>query len=297
MYCLVCSGKEIGLLCRKNGQSYHICRTCGHAFVKEWKRNQEKCQKSPFEKRKKQSDSKLAWDYSRLKKEQVFFPRLDQIAKFVSQNGMLDIGCANGAFLMAAGEKGWKTQGVELRKKSIDIARENGIDVLTKPVEELDLPSKHYSAITMWQVVEHLPDPIVVLQECCRILKPGGLLAISTPNLKSIGWLLLKENWPAIDPPVHPHLFNTSCLSLLLNKCGFTECRLETSDILPASVKLLKRKLTGKKIMKPSNTMASFVSSSSETNLKRLFLYRKLLNFFLRPTGFGEDIYAYFCKT
>ena len=296
MCCPVCTGEKISLLCHKNKQVYLVCDKCGHSFVQDWVGKKEKRQSNSPPKNKKTSDSKLVWDYSSFKKEHVFFPRLDQIEKLISRDRILDIGCANGAFLKAADDRGWKTQGVELRQKSIDIARDNGIEVLTEPLEVLNLPANFYSAVTMWQVVEHLPDPVAVLQDCHRILKLGGILAISTPNLKSIGWMLLKKNWPAVDPSAHPHLFSPSSLSLLLNNCGFTKCHLETLDILPASVKLFKRKLTRKKITKPSNAVASLASSSSKTNMKGLFFCRKMLNVPLKLAGLGEDIYAYYRK-
>lgn len=296
MHCPVCTDEKLSELCSKNGQVYMTCNKCGHAFVQDWGRKKNRNQSVSPSKNESKTDLKKDWDFSSFKKEHVFFPRFEKIEKLVSRKRMLDIGCANGAFLKAADERGWRTQGIELRQKSIEIARNNGIEVLTKPLDELNLPAKSYSAVTMWQVVEHLPDPITVLKDCHRILQPDGILAISTPNLKSIGWMLLKDSWPAVDPSAHPHLFSPTSLSLLLGNCGFIRCHLETLDILPASIKLLKRKLSGKKITKPSNAAASLVSSSSKKNMRGLFFCRKMLNVPLKISGLGEDIYAYYRK-
>jgi 2-polyprenyl-3-methyl-5-hydroxy-6-metoxy-1,4-benzoquinol methylase len=231
-----------------------------------------------------------------MKRQLVFMPRLKNIQAYCSTGRLLDIGCSNGAFIEAATACGWEACGIELRKSSASFARERGLDVFMQPLNELHFQDNSFDAITMWQVLEHLPDPPECMNECCRILKPGGIFAFSTPNVQSIGWRVLKSDWPAIDPGCHHHLFKPATVTMMLEKCGFEKCLLRTEDLLPATIKTVQRKLRNKKMKKPSNAMASLVQQSSPKKLSRLLKIRRMLNIPLNITGLGEDIYGYFRK-
>jgi ubiquinone/menaquinone biosynthesis C-methylase UbiE len=241
------------------------------------------------------SACKQQWDFSTFKAKRVFLPRLSRIRKYIEPGPLLDIGCANGAFVKVANSAGWKGQGIELREASAQVARSHGITVYTEPLEELGLHEKNYSAITMWQVLEHLEDPCRMLAECNRIMKMGGVLAFSTPNARSIGWILLKEGWPAIDPRAHFNLFHSVNLERLLKRFGFAKCEVSHLDLHPATIKQLKNKLLRQR-GKCANAAAILASRSSERKMKAMFFARQILNFPLDIFRLGEDIYGYFRK-
>lgn len=148
----------------------------------------------------------------------------------------------------------------------------------------------------MWSVIEHLADPRALLKEIHRILRPGGILAVSTPNIRSIGWYLLKENWGAIEPKVHLNLFTPRSLELLLRATGFKKALIETIDIKPATVQQFLGNFLASKARRSPQSVAKMAKATSSSRMIFLLQARHWANVFLRPLGLGEDIYGYFIK-
>lgn len=126
---------------------------------------------------------------------------------------LLDVGCGNGQFLVKMRELGWEVMGVEPDAEAVGIAREKfGIEVFQGPLKEARLPDNSFDAITMNHVIEHVPDPIGLLRECRRVLKPGGRLVVITPNIKSLGRCVFSEYWRGWEVPRHLFLFSPGAL-------------------------------------------------------------------------------------
>ncbi len=293
--CIICGNGSPTFFCSKGSGKYLKCEHCNHVFIAEGFIS-DLSEKLPSGGNHHTSDVKRDWDFSREKREKIFYPRLQWISRFGQAGKLLDIGCSNGAFIESAVHYGWEAEGVELRPSSADFAKSRGNKVHIRPLEDLHLPSASFHAVSMWQVIEHIPYPEIILEECHRILKVDGVLALTTPNIGSIGWKLLKSDWPAVDPGCHCHLFRVNTIEKLMAKCGFKKCYLKTSEIQPATVKQLKRRILRQAEKKPANAMANLVGSSSSAKLKLLFTMRKLLNLPLQVTGLGEDIYGIFQK-
>jgi 2-polyprenyl-3-methyl-5-hydroxy-6-metoxy-1,4-benzoquinol methylase len=134
---------------------------------------------------------------------------------------MLDVGAATGFFLDLARGQGWRVQGVEPSDHAASLARAKGIDVRTGVIESCDAPSKSFDAITMWDVIEHLPDPAATMGRVAELLKPGGVVAINTPDSGSALATLMGENWHLVVPPERLNLFHRRSLRVLLEKQGF----------------------------------------------------------------------------
>ncbi len=134
---------------------------------------------------------------------------------------LLDIGCGEGFFLFNASRAGYDAKGVELSRDAADYARtEFNLDVQAKPFEELRFPENCFDVITMWQVLEHVPYPRAILEEAHRILKPRGLLALSTPNIDGLPARILGRRWWNIRM-LHINQFSTKTLGALLDNTGF----------------------------------------------------------------------------
>lgn len=130
---------------------------------------------------------------------------------------LLDIGCGDGKFLADMKRLGWEVVGIEPDPQAAKIANEKlGISVFAGTLGKADLPSNSFDAVTMKHVIEHVEDPIKVLRECYRILKPGGKLSIATPNTDCLQHRLFGSAWLELDPPRHFHLFSASTLRKLL---------------------------------------------------------------------------------
>lgn len=294
--CLVCQHNSAGLFCSKQQQTYLQCSKCGHVFVTE--PTAVDALKASYENRESHhgENEKIRWDYSHIKHELVYKPLLDRISLFTRKGKLLDIGCSNGSFVHSAQKMGWQAFGMELEKKSIEIARSFGLTVFTKDLMTQALPAGSFQVVTMWQVLEHLADPIMILNEIRRILKPGGVLALSTPNISSIGWMLLKGQWGAIEPDVHLNLFNSKGVRKIAESCGFRMRFVESVDVKPATVKAYLKSILKHHDRGEHDRVAAFTKDKSDIQMRRLFAVRRLLNIPLRIFDFGEDIYAYLQK-
>ena len=94
------------------------------------------------------------------------------------QPRVLDIGCATGLFLEVARADGWQTWGVELSSWAAKRAQSKGLTVHEGTLEEASYPDSFFTVVTMWDVIEHLADPVKTLAEVHRIMSPGGLLVL-----------------------------------------------------------------------------------------------------------------------
>lgn len=95
---------------------------------------------------------------------------------------LLDVGCGAGAFLAEAETAGWAVEGIEVDPRLARIARARSFAVREEPLEALTDDSERYDAITMWDVIEHVNDPRETIAAAYRLLAPGGVLLIDTPN-------------------------------------------------------------------------------------------------------------------
>jgi 2-polyprenyl-3-methyl-5-hydroxy-6-metoxy-1,4-benzoquinol methylase len=146
-----------------------------------------------------------------------------------SNGKVLEVGCGNGERLALLRSLGWKTLGIESDPKSAQIARAHGLNIINKPFIKGLASEESMDAILLSHVIEHLPDPEAAVKECFRLLKPGGILIILTPNTQSFGHLIFGRNWLHLDPPRHLNLFNTQNINQLLKKAGFENSKFSTS--------------------------------------------------------------------
>ncbi len=110
---------------------------------------------------------------------------------------ILDVGCAAGAFLRAAQSLGLNAIGLEPNKWMSEYARSTyGIDVRSGTLSDHVFPESSFDLITLWDVIEHVPDPEVELRAIHNLLKPGGLLVVNYPDFGSLPARLLGRKWP-----------------------------------------------------------------------------------------------------
>ena len=155
-------------------------------------------------------------------RELTFKKSLKFIEKYANNKGkILDIGTAGGSFLKVAKEKGWSVYGVEPNKWLCNWAKENyGIDVLSGTIFDHKFEDEFFDVITLWDVLEHVPDPAKVLDECRRILRPGGILVVNYPDIGTWIAKFMKKKWVFL-LSVHLFYFNKKTIRLMLNKKNF----------------------------------------------------------------------------
>ncbi|MCC7106811.1 MAG: class I SAM-dependent methyltransferase [Chloroflexi bacterium] len=149
---------------------------------------------------------------------------LDDLEQHEATGRLLDVGCHTGVFLTVARERGWDVSGVEPSRWSVDRARERGLDVLHGTFGTVSLPAGGFDVITMWDVIEHLADPLAELQHAAALLRPGGLLAISTMNVEAWFPRVLGRHWPWY-MQMHLYYFTPSTLRQMLAEAGFEVAR------------------------------------------------------------------------
>jgi 2-polyprenyl-3-methyl-5-hydroxy-6-metoxy-1,4-benzoquinol methylase len=135
---------------------------------------------------------------------------------------LLDAGANFGHFLSAAQEE-YRAIGVELSAAAVAWGREHfGVDNHVASIYELPAAlSGPFDAVTFWDVIEHLPDPREALQQLARVLAPGGLLLLSTPDTGSVVARMMGRYWHYLDPVQHVALFDRRNLARLLDESGF----------------------------------------------------------------------------
>jgi SAM-dependent methyltransferase len=143
----------------------------------------------------------------------------------VALGKLLDVGCAMGHFLEFARRYGWEVEGVECSPYAARYAAER-FRVTVHPVcvlKDANLPHNYYNSCVLVEVIEHLPDPRETMTEVWRLLEPGGLAYVTTPNFACYRSLLLREDWHAIIPVGHLYYFDSASLGKLLSSIGFIE--------------------------------------------------------------------------
>ncbi len=137
---------------------------------------------------------------------------------------LLDVGSGFGFFLKEMQYRGWEVEGIELSMTGRLFTRKSiNATIHDKPVESLCLPEDHFDVITLFYVIEHLPDPLATMKEVFRILKPGGRVLLrwphSTPIVRLLGpfsrWMDLYHT------PFHLYDFSAATINLLLSSASF----------------------------------------------------------------------------
>jgi 2-polyprenyl-3-methyl-5-hydroxy-6-metoxy-1,4-benzoquinol methylase len=143
---------------------------------------------------------------------------------------VLDVGCGSGNRLARFRSLGWDAQGQEVDPAAAaEAQRVSGASVHLGPLEEAGFQEASFDAITMNHVIEHVYDPVRLLQECRRLLRRGGTLVTITPNAQSHGHDRFGTSWRGLEPPRHLHLFSPRTLYQVAVKAGFLKCDTWTS--------------------------------------------------------------------
>lgn len=142
------------------------------------------------------------------------------------ERNLLDVGCGTGEFLLTCKNNGWNVVGVEPNKNAKKLA-ETKLEVDIKN-DILDLGNNQFDVITLWHVLEHVPDLQGYIVKLKQLLKPNGVLVIAVPNFKSYDALHYKQFWAAFDVPRHLWHFSKSAIQKL-----FTPVKMDVVKILP----------------------------------------------------------------
>ena len=211
--------EEVDTVYMLPGDKYarHVkCRNCHLVYV------------NPIE-----GNGRISEDYSQRKSNDASIIRGSRLKAAESQvqlvkkhscgANLLDVGCGEGFFLFYASRMGYAVKGIELSQDAAEYAKkEFDLDVEAKLFEEARLQDNYFDVVTLWQVLEHVPQPLVILKEVHRILKPGGLVMVSTPDFGGVPANILRRRWWNIRR-LHINQFTTGTLKSTLGNAGFRD--------------------------------------------------------------------------
>ncbi len=161
-----------------------------------------------------------------------------------NSGSLLDIGAGTGDFLVVAKENNWITSGIEPNLKARNLALEKGVTLMQSLV---DFEKNSFDVITMWHVLEHVPDLENQIQELKRLLKPNGTIFIAVPNYKSFDAKHYKSFWAAYDVPRHVWHFSKTSISKLFENYNLKLVKIKPMWFDSFYVSLLSEKYkTGK---------------------------------------------------
>jgi len=240
------------------------CRLCGLVYVNPRPTQQEIKKYYPKQYGAYRGASAKSPDVREMRK------RLLKVRRFKSGGRILDVGCGDGSFLLAAKKEGWEVAGVEINEAASDYARRLGLNVFTGELVDANLRSDHFDVITLWAVVEHLHNPVGTLKELRRILKDDGLLVITTQNFDSLEAKIFSARWFHLDVPRHLYQFDPITLGKILSRAGFQIVKMNT---FPAGgvAGSLRYLMGGSKDRLPMDRRESFLDKMRNKALSLLF--------------------------
>nr|WP_262904479.1 class I SAM-dependent methyltransferase [Tamlana laminarinivorans] len=148
--------------------------------------------------------------------------KLSLINNYVSTDkNLLDVGCGTGDFLSVAIKNGWQVSGVEPNQQARDIANKKTNNAVFNVEKLKEFQEASFNVITLWHVLEHLPNIEEHIELFKKLLKPNGVLIIAVPNYKSYDAKHYKSFWAAYDVPRHLWHFNKSSIKNLMESYGF----------------------------------------------------------------------------
>jgi len=229
--CNICNSKEREIISQADTGNIVRCRRCGLFY-----RSRRLSDDDEISKYKNRLHDDSFCSIENAAKKEIFVSVLNRLEHHKGR--ILDIGCSNGFFLNLAKKRGWEPYGIEISDYFLRKTRESLGEkhIFGVPLKMAEFHSNFFDVITMWDVLDHLIDPLSELMEINRILKTKGLLIIRVRNMSFhtlINKLFKKDFLGIVKKPTVFHLygFSNHNLRILLDKSHFTKVKMENSKL------------------------------------------------------------------
>lgn len=284
--CLLCSSRDLIELPKFSNDYLTKCRKCSFVF----------CKRIP-------TDQELLAVYAKYPRNHTISPitikryheLLDIFESYRKTNKMLDIGCGDGYFLREAKSRGWQVYGTEYTDNAFEIGKQKGIIMHQGVLDPGNYHPNEFDIITSFEVIEHINNPQPEIQNIKKILRPGGVFYVTTPNFNSVSRFLAKKAWNIICYPEHLSYYTAVSMNRFFKNEGFKKIKVETTGI---SLNRLKVSYDIKSSPATSQNKAitdEEIRQKTETN----FLFKtikKSINFFLNLFKIGDSLKAFYQK-
>lgn len=212
---------------------------------------------------------------------------LDRFEPSRVNNRLLDVGCGVGHFAGIARERGWNVYGTELTDRAVEICARKGITMHQGKLNPANYRPDFFDVVTSIETIEHINNPLEDVSNMAAVLRPRGLLYVTTPNFNSLSRRLLGGRWNIIEYPEHLSYYTPATLNALLRECGFEPLEVRTTGVS------LTRWKTSLKI-----SDEELISADSGDEKVRVMLeesrvlrtVKRLLNYALTVSGSGESM-------
>lgn len=184
--CPLCKSADLRTRYQLRGYAVAQCRGCGFQFNANFiggGTESETFSEDYYRQQQQAAFARQFEDFRHDASTPVYLKRLEFIERHVRPGRLLDVGCGLGVFLRLANERGWQTQGVELSQFAARYAQEtHELDVHNGMLAGLDAPDGSFDVVTFWDSIEHVAQPREDFDRAVRLVRPGGLLLITTDN-------------------------------------------------------------------------------------------------------------------
>lgn len=301
--CPVCAGDAAGPLRLNHQRELYRCRRCRlvHARIaaEEWK--PKEYYRHYYAGQTPEFDAITEARYGDI---------LAECERVHRRGRLLDVGCGAGHLLVAAIARGWSVVGQEVSASGLawleTLKARSGcqFELVGEDLLEADLVPDSFAAITLVEVLEHLPLPAATLSRCYALLEPGGVLYLTTPNFDSLSRRLLDVRWRGLTPD-HLCVFNARSLRTALGQAGFRLRRVITKnlDIPEIFVKLRQARENSGLEGAPDPARGELDTFLPTRDLRRRIESSRLLrgvklgiNAGLRVTRWGDTVEAFATK-
>ncbi len=233
MNCPACENQKSRQIGLKNGYTLEKCAECGTMFAN-----------LSFENAKTADEVQDLYDhyydvanFKLPKAAEISLQKIvESFANFRQTGNLVDIGFGEGGMLSIAERNDWKCFGTELSPQALKYGAEKGWTVSNDAISDANFPKEGFDVVTMVELIEHVPNPDFFFETAYQLLRPNGLLFMTTPNIKSINQRWLGADWSVIAPPEHITIWSPKGMDKALKRNGFALSNIKTEGFNPIEI-------------------------------------------------------------
>ena len=282
--CLVCQSDKLNPL--GGYEKHHLtkCGSCNFVFCK------------PIPTQKELNEVYEGYgrnDYLSDLTIQAYERVLDSLEPFRKTNKLIDVGCGIGYFIEVAKRRGWEVYGTEFTEEAAKICEEKGAKMELGVLDPSNYEPESFDVVCSFEVIEHINNPREELGNFYKLLRKGGVVYCTTPNINAVERFMLKSDWNILGYPEHLSYYSPSTLKRVFKETGF-----KTKKVLATGVSLTRiKKSQGK------SNQATISASSDDEKLRNqiagnplLELVKDIINWKLTFFGVGNSLKGWFVK-
>lgn len=279
--CPACQSRQFRPFGNRSGYEFTACRRCGTVFT---------TVDGASEQVRELYDH--YYDAARFELSPAAAASLDRLVRSCEQHWLtgrwLDIGYGEGGLLSRVEEHGWQCYGLELSPRALDFGAERGWTVTADAESDERFPADGFDVVTMIEFIEHTTKPDLSLALAARLLRPGGLLYLTTPNATSINRRMLGAEWSVFSPPEHVTIWSARGIKTALERAGLRVLRVRTEGFNPGE--LLNRRRRSQGLPAPSRNETAFALNQAMSSSQTRRALKRAVNSVLSACRAGDSL-------